>query len=85
VLLVSDGIVNAGQRTDLKPWDLSELASFIPRDQDANALADGILAEAVRRDAGRPGDDMSVVALILREPEPAPLLIRRMSAEVPIS
>lgn len=85
VLLVSDGIVNAGQRSSLKPWDLTELAAFIPHDHDANALADGILAEAVRRDSGRPGDDMSVVALILREPQPAPLVIRRMSASVPIS
>jgi serine phosphatase RsbU (regulator of sigma subunit) len=85
VLLVSDGIVNAGHRTNLKPWDLADLASFIPPEQDATALADGILAEAVRRDSGRPGDDMSVVALILRASEPAPLSIRRMSAEVPIT
>ncbi len=84
VLLVSDGIANAGQRSQLVPWDLADLAAFIPRDQPAIALADGILAEAIRRDMGRPGDDMSVVALILREPEPAPLVIRRMSAEVPV-
>lgn len=84
VLLVSDGVANAGQRTQLSSWNLTELAAFIPRDQGAQALADGILAEAIRRDMGRPGDDMSVVALILREPEPTPLAIRRMSAEVPI-
>jgi serine phosphatase RsbU (regulator of sigma subunit) len=84
VLLVSDGIANAGLRSLLTPWDLTELSSFIPPDQDARVLADGILAEAIRRDMGRPGDDMSVVALILRAPDPAPLLIRRMSAEVPI-
>lgn len=84
VLLVSDGIANAGQRSHLTPWELTDLAAFIPRDQNASALADGILAEAIRRDMGRPGDDMSVVALILREPETAPLLIRRMSANVPI-
>ncbi|MDQ2652624.1 MAG: serine/threonine-protein phosphatase [Chloroflexota bacterium] len=85
VLLLSDGIANAGQRSQLTPWDLGDIATFIPRDENANTLADGILAEAVRRDLGRPGDDMSVVALLLREHEPAPLLIRRMSAEVPIS
>lgn len=85
VLLVSDGVANAGQRTQLSSWNLTELAAFIPREQGAQALADGILAEAIRRDMGRPGDDMSVVALILREPEPTPLAIRRMSAEVPIS
>ena len=84
VLLVSDGIANAGQRSQLAPWDLAEIAAFIPREQHANALADGILTEAIRRDLGRPGDDMSVVALILREPDPAPLAIRRMSAEVPV-
>jgi serine phosphatase RsbU (regulator of sigma subunit) len=85
VLLLSDGIANAGQRSQLKSWDLNEIANCIPRDENANALAEGILAEALRRDLGRPGDDMSVVALILRDHEPAPLLIRRMSAEVPIS
>ena len=85
VLLVSDGVANAGQRDQLVPWDLQDLASFIPREENANALADGILAEAIRRDKGRPGDDMSVVALILRAHQPAPLLIRRMSAEVPLA
>lgn len=85
VLLLSDGIANAGHRTELKPWDLVEIASFIPHGNTANDLADGILAEALRRDLGRPGDDMSVVALILQEPEPSPLMIRRMSAIVPIS
>lgn len=84
VLLLSDGIANAGQRSQLSPWDLDDIASCIPHSGHATALADGILAEAVRRDLGRPGDDMSVVALILREQDPAPLLIRRMSAEVPI-
>jgi serine phosphatase RsbU (regulator of sigma subunit) len=84
VLLVSDGIANAGLRSQLTPWDLTDLAAFIPKDQNAKVVADGILAEAIRRDMGRPGDDMSVVALILREPDPAPLLIRRMSAEVPV-
>jgi serine phosphatase RsbU (regulator of sigma subunit) len=84
VLLVSDGVANAGQRSQLTPWELSEIAALLPEGRDARALADGILAEAIRRDMGRPGDDMSVVALILREPEPAPLVIRRMSAEVPV-
>lgn len=85
VLLLSDGIANAGQRSQLAPWDLAEIASFVPHGLSADDLADGILAEALRRDQGRPSDDMSVVALILREPEPSPLLIRRMSTEVPIS
>ncbi|MFN8676582.1 MAG: PP2C family protein-serine/threonine phosphatase [Thermomicrobiales bacterium] len=85
VLLLSDGIANAGQRSQLSPWDLADIAGFMPQGESANVLADGILAEALRRDMGRPGDDMSVVALILQQPEPTPLMIRRMSAEVPIS
>lgn len=84
VLLVSDGVANAGQRSRLAPWDLSEIAALVPQRATARETADGILEEAIRRDQGRPGDDMSVVALILREPEPAPLMIRRMSAEVPV-
>lgn len=85
VLLLSDGIANAGQRSQLSPWDLADIAGFMPQGESANVLADGILAEALRRDMGRPGDDMSVVALILQQPEPTPLMFRRMSAEVPIS
>jgi serine phosphatase RsbU (regulator of sigma subunit) len=84
VLLVSDGVANAGQRSHQSPWDLNELAAFLTSGQSAADLADSILSEAIRRDDGRPGDDMSVVALILREPVAAPLAIRRMAAEVPV-
>lgn len=84
VLLLSDGIANAGQRSSLVPWDLNDLAAFAPKNLNANDLADVILSEALRRDTGRPGDDMSVVALILREHASDPQPIRRMSAEVPI-
>lgn len=85
VLLLSDGVANAGQRTQLAPWDLNEIAGYFPGSRSARDLADGILNEALRRDSERPGDDMSVVALTLHASDPTPLLIRRMSAEVPIS
>ena len=46
-------------------------------------IADRILAEALARDCGKPGDDMSVVALILKEHQGS-TLVRRMRAEVPL-
>ncbi|MCA9878154.1 MAG: SpoIIE family protein phosphatase [Thermomicrobiales bacterium] len=85
VLLLSDGVANAGMRHSLNPWALADIADLAAEPQAATELADTVLAEAVRRDQGKPGDDMSVVALTLRDREPEGILIRRMSAEVPIS
>ncbi|MFT4036575.1 MAG: hypothetical protein QM692_00235, partial [Thermomicrobiales bacterium] len=67
----------------LPPWELPEIAAI--SGDTAEALADAVLHAAIERDAGKPNDDMSVVALILREQNSEPVLIRRMSAEVPIS
>lgn len=83
VLLLSDGIANAGSRRGLSAWALPEIAET--EGDDAISLADAVLHAAIDRDAGKPNDDMSVVALILRDQAPEPVLIRRMSAEVPIS
>jgi hypothetical protein len=49
----------------------------------ATEIAESLLAAAIARDAGKPLDDMSVVALSLREHQEE-LLIRRMHAEVPL-
>lgn len=85
VLLLSDGVANAGMRHSLSPWALDDIADLTIASHAAKDLADTVLTEAIRRDHGKPGDDMSVVALTLRDRDPESILIRRMSAEVPIS
>jgi len=86
VLVYSDGIASAGERGGQPRWDVaSNLRELFPGDGPfpAQALADGLLAAAIARDAGRPGDDMTVVALTVR-PHAEPVLIRRMAVEMPL-
>ncbi len=83
VILVSDGVTQSGARTGLAPLDLAELSRSAASDASAADVADLVLAEAIRRDRGKPGDDMSVVALTLPEHRET-TLVRRMRAEVPL-
>ncbi|MEX2314570.1 MAG: SpoIIE family protein phosphatase, partial [Thermomicrobiales bacterium] len=58
VVIFSDGIVNAGHRTQ-QPFDaLAFVRDSLPSDALAHDLADGALAAAVTADSGRPNDDM---------------------------
>ena len=64
-LVVTDGVINAGQRWG-SPFVLDQLAgSLITGTASASALADGVLQGAMAADHGRPNDDMTVVALSL--------------------
>lgn len=84
IALATDGVVGAGVRLNRGPFDLGGFAAeVLPDDPDAGALADRLLAEAVRRDDGRPGDDMAVVTLSLRA-HAEPLLVRRQVTTVPL-
>lgn len=83
VVLVSDGVANSGRRSGLEALDLAALASLPPPGSSAPDIAELILAEALARDCGKPGDDMSVVALTLQEHQSS-TLVRRMRAEVPL-
>ena len=86
VLVYSDGIALAGERGGQPQWNVSRsLGEFLPSDGPvlAQPFADAVLAAAVARDAGRPGDDMTVVALTVR-PHAQSLLIRRMAVEMPL-
>lgn len=83
VILVSDGVANSGKKRGLPPLDLGTWSRQAGITLDARAIADCILAAAIARDHDKPADDMSVVALTLSEHHQA-LLVRRMSAEVPI-
>src|SRR5215211_1461981 len=83
VILVSDGITNSGRRTGLPPLDLTIIAANAGLETSAAEIADLVLREAIARDAHKPADDMSVVALTLPEHDQT-TLVRRMGAEVPL-
>jgi serine phosphatase RsbU (regulator of sigma subunit) len=83
VILVSDGITSSGRRHGLPPLDLTTISANAGPEASAAEIADIVLSEAVARDADKPADDMSVVALTLPKHDQA-ALVRRMGAEVPL-
>ncbi len=83
VLLCTDGIAGAGGRLAGQAFDLPAFATGWPRDAGPQAIVDAVLDEAVRRDDGRPMDDMTVVALALQDHDEVPL-VRRLSVTVPL-
>jgi serine phosphatase RsbU (regulator of sigma subunit) len=68
VVAFSDGVWTAGQRAGQRLDVLALLRSF-PRTLGARAYADELLAHALQREQGRPGDDLTVVALHVRAVE----------------
>lgn len=84
VALFTDGVPHSGRRGALPPVDFAALAKDTLRpDASSQEIADAILARAIERDQGRPGDDMAVVtmSIIARE---TPMIIRRMQAQFPM-
>ena len=64
MLVTSDGIAHSGQRHGVAPLDLAaELAKADLARQSPDTVAAWVLALGRDRDAGRPGDDMSVVVV----------------------
>lgn len=84
LVVVTDGITGAGERRGNGPFDVREFLRLTEVTfQSADELAAIVLNEAIRRDAGRPGDDLTVVALTLRAHEEQ-TLIRRLALAVPL-
>lgn len=83
VVLISDGIANSGMKSGMEAFDLARASLAFDAAIPAQTIADTILSEAVSRDKDKPGDDMSVVALSLKTHNEQ-IIIRRMSAEVPL-
>lgn len=82
VILSTDGIAHSGRRTGREPLDFEAFGrQHFGQGKGAQALADALLDAVIERDGGRPGDDMAVVALALREGESAPA-IRRVQMQV---
>lgn len=82
VLAMTDGIYAAGRNRG-NPGSDEELMSHLGQLFDRpELLADHVLAQAVARDQGRPGDDMSVTALYVGAAD-SDIRIRKMSALLP--
>jgi serine phosphatase RsbU (regulator of sigma subunit) len=84
LVLYTDGVAAAGDRTGGAPFDVgSYLAGAPVNGLGAEELADRILFEAIRRDKNRPADDLTIVALALRDHAEEPL-VRRQSVRMPL-
>jgi len=71
IVLFTDGLLDAGQRRGQSldvPAAVQALCDH--HDGDAQSIADRLLAEALQLDEGRPGDDISVLALTVRSLQP---------------
>ena len=85
----TDGVMEAGRR-DRGPLDIASLLrDLMPTAPPAQNLADSLLEAALKADANRPADDMTVLVLAIHPtttPDPAHTtpLIRRMWAEIPV-
>ncbi len=84
VVVGTDGVWNAGRRHQSEIDVPALLAEFDQQAKmDANALADTILAEALRLDNSRPQDDATVVVVQLLPLDP-PDSTRRLFMRIPI-
>lgn len=83
IVMYTDGLFYAGRQFG-QQIDICTLAESLLEDQEpgAQAIADTILAEAIRLDQGRPNDDMSLV--ILRVIGAETDQIRRMMLRLPV-
>jgi serine phosphatase RsbU (regulator of sigma subunit) len=84
VILVTDGVPRAGQRSNNEAFDIADYArSSIEPEMGADVIARAVLSEAVARDQGRPRDDQTVTVLRLDEHVETPL-VRQLSVYVPL-
>lgn len=83
VVVYTDGLATAGQRYG-RTFDIPAAvrALLAGEEVDARQLADGLLAQAIALDGGRPGDDISV--LVLRMLPRTGDEVRRLLVRVPL-
>lgn len=83
IIIFTDGVSHAGERHGT-PMDISETIQSMLEDQDPTPqmLADTLLAQAVRLDANRPADDISV--LVLKVTPRDGDNVRRMTVRLPL-
>jgi serine phosphatase RsbU (regulator of sigma subunit) len=83
VVMYTDGLAHSGDRYGLG-LDVCTMLEAMLEDQPPSVqeIADGLLAEAIRLDQGRPNDDMSVV--VLRVAQIDSDQIRRLAVRLPV-
>ena len=82
VTAFTDGLIHAGERTG-KRWELTTtLQEMFTQNLTSQQFADALMEKALELDQDRPGDDISVVVLIVTPQEGDD--IRRMSVQLPI-
>lgn len=84
VVMYTDGLADAGEKYG-QPLDVCMVLEAMLEEQEptAQAIADTLLAQAIRLDQNQPNDDMSVVVLRVLAQEPDP--IRRMTVRYPVN
>lgn len=86
VVVFTDGVISAGARYGIE-WDVSDFVRQQLQTRSgetyASSLADGLLAQAVALDRGRPADDITVVvvSVVVRQ---QPDDVRRLLVRFPI-
>jgi serine phosphatase RsbU (regulator of sigma subunit) len=83
VVLVTDGVVSAGEHWGRQLDLLAEVERALKRAPDAEGTARSVLEAALEADRGCPQDDMSVVALRLL-PGGAPQPLRQLRLQIPL-
>ena len=83
VVITSDGISASGQRLGRSPLDLCAHVGGLAEDRTAREIADGLLAEALDRDDGKPGDDCTVGVVRIGQ-LPDGVGVRTMSVSLPV-
>jgi serine phosphatase RsbU (regulator of sigma subunit) len=84
IAMFTDGIPHSGRRGQLAGVDFETLAnSTMTEGRSASEIAEKILEHGIERDANRPGDDMAVVVLTIRQEEQV-IPVRRLTAQFPV-
>ncbi len=83
VVVISDGVLAAGERYGQRLDLLASVRGLMASPPVAQPMADGLLAQAVALDQGRPDDDTSVLVLTTR-PEQVAEAPRRLYVSFPV-
>ncbi|MBN1937860.1 MAG: serine/threonine-protein phosphatase [Anaerolineae bacterium] len=85
VIAFTDGALHAGSRSGTKMDVVALVRALVQQaGTSAQTLADAILDQAIRRDQGRPGDDISVLVVTILARQSDKDEARRMTVDFPI-
>jgi len=83
IAVFTDGLPFAGERSG-HPMDIpAAFSRLVDAGTSPQAVADGLMAEALALESNRPGDDISVLVVGVRDDSPGDQ-VRRMSVHLPL-